>query len=150
MMFKGEARKSMRRIWKDEDITKALKNMAKTSTEEAVFERAWFKIEDKLTARKKHVWDHFVWRPLGHPVRWVALAACLCLSLTGIFYYQNSVEQTEMASYLISVSNPTANVTREQLGFVKVPVLLTEPSVSVPDIKVGEHLAPIAADEELL
>ena len=132
-----------------EDITKALKKMAKKPAPPSSFDQTWFKIEERLEARKNHFWNHIVWNPWGHPVRWVVATACLCLFYTGVSYRQNVMDQTDMGSYLISVANPTTNVTKE-LGVEKVSVLLSESTASTPDVKVDDHLEPIAADEILL
>lgn len=139
----------MKTIWTDEDITKALKKMAEVSNSRPSFDQSWLKIEAKLTKRKNHSWNHLVWKPWGHPIRWVMAAACLCVVSTGIVYHQNSVDQSDMDSYLISVSNPTANVTKD-LEIENVSVLLSEPSSPVPEVKVDDHLEPIAADAILL
>lgn len=136
----------MRNNWNDEDITKALKQMGEVSKAKPAFDQTWYKIEEKLTARKEH---HLVWKPMGHPVRWVMATACLCIASTGLIYHQNSVDQSDMDSYLISVANPTANVTKD-LGVEKVSVLLSETASPAPDVKVDDHFEPIAADEILL
>lgn len=114
----------MKNGWNDENITKVLKKAGKARVDEAVYERVWTRLEDKLAGRERHFWDHFVWRPLGHPVRWV-LAACLCVMLTGVVRHQNSVEQAEIASYLISISDPSADVTGDT-EVVRVSALLSE------------------------
>jgi hypothetical protein len=139
----------MKNTWNDADITKALKKMGESSKPQASFDQTWFKIEERLEARKNHFWNHFIWKPWGHPVRWVMATACLCIVYTGINYHQNSVDQTEMGSYLISVANPTANVTKD-LGVAKVSVLLSENANVASDVKVDDHLDSIAADEILL
>jgi hypothetical protein len=138
----------MKNTWNDQDLTKALKKMAETKPQ-ASFDHVWFKIEEKLEARHHHVWNNFVWKPWGHPVRWVMAAACLCVALTGVSYHQNSQDQADMASYMLSVSNPTENVAKD-LGVTKVSILLSEPSSTASDVKVDDHLDSIAADEILL
>jgi hypothetical protein len=140
----------MRHIWKEQDITKALKQMAKTHPDEVVFERAWFKLEDRLNSRKKHFWQGFVWKPWSHPVRWLA-AACLCLGFTGILYNQASnSDYSDTASYLMSVSNLTANLTHDS-GVVNVSVLLSGPSNSVVDLlKADDESKDILSGDEIL
>jgi hypothetical protein len=134
--------------WNDEDITKALKKMAEASVLETSVNQAWFKIDETLSARKNRFWNHIVWKPWNHPIRWVVVMACLCMGYTGAAYHANLVDQSDMDSYLISISNPTANITKD-LGVANVSVLLGEPS-SVPEVKVDDHLDSIAADEILL
>lgn len=141
----------MKRVWKEQDINKALKQMAKAPVDRTVFDRAWFKLEDRIISRKKRVWQHIVWKPWVHPVRWVALA-CLCLGFTGLIYNQHAINETnDTASYLMSVSNPTANITHD-LGMVNVSVLLSGPSNSASDIfkSDDEHTDVLSGDEILL
>src|SRR5579859_6287629 len=116
--------------WKEQDINKALRKMAKAPPEPEFFERVWFKLEEKITSRQQPFWGSIVWKPWGHPVRWVAAMACLTLAFTGFLYNRSIVDQQEMASYVITVSNPTENLTKD-LGVVKVSKLLSEPSVSM-------------------
>jgi hypothetical protein len=138
----------MQRKWNEADITKVLKKMAEVSVLESSIDQTWFKIEDKLSARKNRFWNHIVWKPWSHPIRWVMATACLCMVYTGAAYHVNSVDQSDMDSYLISISNPTENIAKD-LGVANVSVLLGEPS-SMPEVKVDDHLDSIAADEVLL
>jgi hypothetical protein len=137
----------MKNQWNDENISKILK--AGRDNSQPAFDPTWFKIEERLEARKNHFWNNLVWKPWGHPVRWVVAAACLCVASTGAIYHQNSVDQSETDAFLFSVANPTANVTKN-LGVAKVSVLLSETSRPATDIKVDDHFEPIAADEILL
>lgn len=138
----------MGHIWKDEEITKTLRKSANVGSKE-VYDRVWSRIEGKLALRGERVGNHLTWKPWGHPVRWVALAACLCISVSGVFYHENSVEQSEIASYVIAVSDPTANVSQDA-GLVKVSALLSEPSSNDADMKMDDNIDPIAVDEVLL
>ena len=53
-----EVRGTMKKNWKDEDIDKGLEDKwPKATPEEIVFDRVWFKIEDRLAAPKKHFWN---------------------------------------------------------------------------------------------
>jgi hypothetical protein len=140
----------MRRVWNEQDITKALKKMGKLSVNPEVFERAWFKIEERIAAKGKHFWTPIIWKPWSHPVRWVAATACLCIAFTAFLYQRNMIDQTEMESYVISVSNPTENVTKD-LGIVRVSRLLSEPSASVADLMIDDvHVDPLPEDQILL
>jgi hypothetical protein len=140
----------MKRIWKDQDITKAIKQMAKATPDEMALERAWIKLEDRINSRQKHFWQLFVWKPLSHPVRWVA-AACLCLGFTGLLYNQVSITDNEdMASFMVNVSRPASNVSRD-LGVVKVPTLLSAPSGAAAGIlKVSEDRPDILSGDDIL
>ncbi|HXL73485.1 MAG TPA: hypothetical protein VN963_07675 [bacterium] len=135
--------------WTEEDITSALKKMAEVSLLETPFDKTWLKIDEKLSVRKNHFWNHIIWKPWNHPIRWVMVTACLCVASTGLVYHANSVDQSDMDSYLISISNPTENIVKD-LGVANVSVLLSEPSSSVLEVKVDDHLDSIAADEVLL
>lgn len=141
----------MKRTMKEQDITKILRQMAKAAPDGGVFNRAWYKVEERIAARA-NAGRHIVWRPWGHPVRWVA-AACLCLALTGTLYHQVSSDDNQaVAEYLLSVSNPTAGVERD-LGVVKLSVLLTGPSTSAASFLKDaddEHSNVLAGDEIFL
>lgn len=139
----------MKKILKTQNIERALAKMGKTAPDEAVFDRAWYKIEDRINARTKHVWQHIVWKPLVHPVRWVALAACFCAVVTGTLYQQDRTENNEVASFLINVSNPMATITRDQ-NIVKVSALLSDSGPSVPDMSDDVHIDSLATDEIFL
>jgi hypothetical protein len=141
----------MKRNMKIQDIDKTLKQMAKAVPEEAVFERVWYKLEDRIQSRTNHFWQHVIWKPWGHPVRWVA-AACLCLTLSSTLYIQNmNKENKDMAEYLMSISNPAANVTRD-LGVVNVSVLLSGPSANGLELMKAddEHSNILPGDEIFL
>ncbi len=115
----------MPNTWKDEQISRELKKMSQTPAEDALFARVLFKIETRLENRKKHFWNSITWKPWAHPGGWAALAACLCVSVTGAFYHQNQVDNNDLDSYLIFISNPTVNTTSDSDG-IKMPILLTE------------------------
>lgn len=139
----------MKRLWKTQDIEKALRQMAKANPPEGSFDRVWYKLEDRLGSRKVHSWRHIIWKPWGHPVRWVAVA-CLCLGLTGVFYngVSNSNDR-DAASFIMSVSNPTANVTHD-LGMVNVSVLLSGPSTNrVEVLKADDEHSDILSGDEI-
>ncbi len=139
----------MRKILKDEDITKILKKMGKIPVDGITYDRVWFKLEERLEKREKSFLDNVVWRPWGHPIRWVAAAACLLVTFTGVLYNQKIVEQADLAAYVETVSNPTANVTKD-LGIVHVSALITEgpsPSVHEAFFSEGDHTDSLLNDE---
>lgn len=115
----------MPNTWRDEQISHELKKMGQASVENALFEKVLFKIETRLENRKKHFWNSITWKPWAHPGGWMALAACLCVSVTGAFYHQNQLDNNDLDSYLIAISNPTVNTTPDPDG-IKIPILLTE------------------------
>lgn len=142
---------TMKRTKKERDIIKVLRQMADMAPGAGVFERIWYKIEERAASRA-NAGRHIVWRPWGHPVRWVA-AACLCLALTGTLYHAVSADDNQaLAEYLLSISNPTAGVEHD-LGVLKLPVLLTDPSTSASNLLKDaddEHSNVLAGDEILL
>jgi negative regulator of sigma E activity len=138
----------MKHIWKDEDITKILKEMAKAVPEKTVFQRVWFKVEERLDSRRYH--SHMVWHPWLHPVRWVAAAACLCLAFTGVLYQHDIADKNDMAAYLMSAPDPVATVTVDP-GMVHVSVLISEPANKAPDVFRDQNpFNPLAGDEIFL
>ena len=139
----------MTRLWKDEDISKVLRNPPRSAHSVEVFERVWFKVEGKIAARNRHFLDQFVWRPFGHPIRWVAVAAGLFLAVGGLKYHLDSVDEAELGSYLVSVSETSENVIRDP-GIVRGSLLLAEPSNPAPDLLVGDHPDPLGVDEMFL
>jgi hypothetical protein len=141
----------MKRTWNDKNISKALQKLSAADRDENPFDRAWFKIEDRLAAPKRDPRNRLVWRPWAHPVRWVALAACLCVTFTGIQYRQVEAEKNEVASYLITISDPMGAINRDQ-DFVKVSTLLSEPSTAMTGIPSSndDHSDAPSGDEIFL
>ena len=136
----------MNNNWNDEDITKALKDMANTEPDSTVFQRVWFKVEERLASGHHHA---IVWHPWLHPVRWVVAAASLCLAFSGFLYHGYTIGQNDMASYLLSRPDPVATVTAEP--GVRVPILLKEPSnKSIDILAVQENMNPLAGVEIFL
>jgi hypothetical protein len=136
----------MKTQWNDETITKALRKMAKAQPHPAVFEKTWTRIEDRLSTPRK---GHLVWKPWNHSVRWIAVAACLCLVLTGVLYHQGGAEDEKMASYIMKVSNTTSDMTRDQ-NMVKVSTLLSEPASPAPEMTDEVHIDALSSDEIFL
>ena len=142
----------MKYILKRTDIAKTLKQMGQAVPDEMVFDRVWFGIESRINAPKKSFWNHWIWKPWGHPVRWIAFAACFCAAVTGGFYYQNRVDRIdndEVASYLVNISDPMGTISRDQ-NIVKVSALLSDPAPSMPDMSDEVHIDSLASDEIFL
>jgi len=137
----------MKKNFKIQDIERALFQLKKDTPEEAVFERVWYKLEDRINSRTHP--HHVIWKPWGHPVRWVALAACFCVAVTGAFVQQQTNENNEVASFLVNVSNPMATITRDQ-NIVKVSALLSDSPSSVPDMSDEVRIDSLASDEIFL
>ncbi len=135
--------------WRDEDITKALKTLGKNSPDSSAYNHVWFKIEEKLAQRRKPVLGSIIWRPWSHPIRWVGAAACLLMVFSGVLYQIGDREDRELGSYLVTVSNTAESVTSDP-GWVRVSVLLSEPSAAAPDMTVENHVDPLADDEIFL
>ncbi len=137
----------MKRNFKIQEIERALARMKKETPEPVVFDRVWYKLEDRIQSRTRP--QHIVWKPWGHPVRWVALAACLCVAVTGVLVQQQANENNEVASYLVNVSNPMATISHDQ-NIVKVSALLSDSPSSVPEMSDEVHIDSLATDEIFL
>lgn len=131
----------------EQKIDRELRKMSRMEPHPAIFERSWMKIEERLAVRQPKT--RLVWRPWGHPVRWVAMAACLCLVVTGYVYKGNLDDNNEIASHLMNVSNPTASMTWDQ-NFIKVSVLLTDTTSVAPDMSDEVKVDTLASDEIFL
>lgn len=141
----------MNREWNEEEISRALRNSSAPRPEPVAFDRVWFKIEERLTDRQRSWWHHFVWRPWGHPIRWVMVAGCLSVVFSGALYHSNSVERVELGSYVMSLSNPTAGVVND-LGIVKETALLkgSNRAESRSDLLDEDQNDPLSGDELFL
>jgi hypothetical protein len=125
--------------WKDEQISRELKKMEQLSAENLLFERVFFKIENRIENRQKHFWSSITWRPWAHVGGWMAFAACFCLTVTGVLYQQNKADNADMDTYMFTISNPTVNVNHEMDG-IKVPFLLTdEPHAETTNILLSDE-----------
>lgn len=122
----------MRNIWKAKQISKEMGKLSGFAPKNEVFDRVWFKLENRLADRKKHFWGSIVWKPWARPGGRVLLAACLCLALTGVHYQQNQADNKDLASYLMALSNPVLDSTHDD-NFVKLSRLLTGPSAEITD-----------------
>ncbi len=142
----------MKTQWEDKDISRVLKGLAEADPEGAWADRAWTRIENHLIEAKNHQPIHRVWRPWGHPIRWVAAAGFLFMAFTGVYYQSNqreARENTELASYLVGGLNPMENITRDQ-NDIKVSALLSEPSSASPVYSDEFHSESLAGDEIFL
>jgi negative regulator of sigma E activity len=146
-MFKKEEGVAMEKNKMEQNIDRQFRQWSKAEPHPAVFERTWVKIEDRLADRKPKT--HLVWRPWSHPVRWVAIAACMCLTLIGYLYQGNLKDSNDIASHLMSVSNPTASMTRDQ-NFIKISALLTDSPSSAPEMSDEVKVDALASDEIFL
>lgn len=94
----------MKGQWNDEEIAKVLKGAPETGPQKVAFDRVWFKIEAAIEEKKKSHWHAFVWRPWNHPVRWV-MAAMVCAVFLGVIQQRNSIDQADLASYVMSIAD---------------------------------------------
>ncbi|HVZ81270.1 MAG TPA: hypothetical protein VHE12_10830 [bacterium] len=125
----------------ENQIEREIRKMGKIQSHPAVFERAWTRIEERLAEPK----THWVWRPWGHPVRWVAMAACLFLALSAYFYQGNMDDNSEIATHLINVSNPMGAMVRDQ-NLIKVSTLLSDSSPLTPAMTDEVQVDELASD----
>jgi hypothetical protein len=110
--------------WDDQQITKALKLMAEDPNVLPWGDRVWDRIETRLAERKqKTFWSRV--NPMGKPYRMAVFASCFCAAFVGIFMYQQAVEQNDLASYILNVSDPRVSVPQDS-GVVKASVLLSD------------------------
>ncbi len=106
--------------------------MRGVSPEDEAFTRAWLKVEDRLSDSKKHTRSSITWRPWAHPGGWILLAACLCVTLTGVHYQQSQADNRDLASYLETISKPVVDSAHDD-DVVNVTLLLTGPSAEITD-----------------
>jgi len=145
----------MKTKWEDQDISKALKDLAKVGQNGPWVDHVWNKIEDHIVESKRSFLDHKIWRPWGHPVRWVVAASFLFIAFSGVFYHMNqqdSMDKADMVSYLINVSEPTANIGKET-NFIKVSPLISEASPTDRDVQLiadDDHSDTFSADDAIL
>ena len=108
----------------EDKITQALRDLGKTPVDPAVYDRAWFKVEEKIFARQKPLLGHLVWRPWGHPIRWAAAAALMFVVYSGVLY-DNYQTQDNLGDFVETVSQPTANLAKDP-GIVHVSSLMSD------------------------
>ncbi|HET9869071.1 MAG TPA: hypothetical protein VFR02_01055 [bacterium] len=109
--------------WTDAQVGRALKTLAREPNVLPWSERVWDRIESRLARRRPAA----AWRPWSLPARLGLAGAGFAAVLCGLLVYQNSAGQAELASYLLKASDERIAVP-EDLGFVKIPVLLSAPS----------------------
>ncbi len=126
----------MKNLWEDENQVSG--PGTPFPGDKAAFDKVWLKIETRLEKRKKTFWESLTWKPLSHPVGWVALAACLCVTLSGAIYQSRQADNNDLVSYVLSLSEPTVDEGRDSSGMVE-PVLLTEPSTAGADILLTDE-----------
>lgn len=131
----------MQNIWNDGQIRKKLSEKNQGAGEEVVFDKVWRKVEDRLVSRKEPFRGPVLWKPWAHPGGWVAVAACLCVTLGGFQYQRNQADKNDLASCLITLSDPAAYEIRDA-GELNVPVLLAEPSTPITDIFLSDEDHP--------
>ena len=131
----------MGNTWNDEQISKKLCEKTIGSAEEPVFEKVWLKVEDRLGSRTKRFGGPVLWRPWAHPGGWVVVAACLCVILGDFQYQRNQADMKDLASFLITLSDPTAYAVHDS-DEVKAQVLLAEPSTAITDIFLSDEDHP--------
>ncbi len=138
--------------WKDQDLDRVLRNLNKTDKDSQVSDRVWARIESHLAERTSSWLGHTVWRPLGHPIRWVVAASFLFVAFGGVFYQHQLGEQADLNAYLLNISNPTDNLSKDP-GYVKVSSVISEsPSQAGAGILIGdeEHSGAQANEADLL
>lgn len=131
--------------WTDEKITQALKAAAQDPNVLSWSDRVWDRIENRLSHRPREGFWKRAWA-WARPYRLVLATACFCALLAGTFTYQRSVDQVELGSYLLNVSDPRVEVP-EDLGVVPTSVLLSDEGASAPQ-GLGTVSVPILLEED--
>lgn len=131
----------------EQKIDRELRKFGGVEPHPAVFDRTWMRIEERLTDRAAKT--RWVWRPWGHPVRWVAMAICLCAIITGYLYQGNDEDNNEIASHLMNVSNPVASLSRDE-NIIKLSTLLTDAPALPPEMTEDVKVEALSADEIFL
>jgi hypothetical protein len=134
--------------WKDQDLEQVLKNLNETEKVSQASNRVWARIESRLSERETPWLNHKVWRPLGHPIRWV-MAASFLLAAIGVALYQNQfMEQADLNAYLLNISNPTENIAKDS-GEVRVSSIISEtPNQEGAVILIGDEERPAIQTSE--
>ncbi len=138
--------------WKDQDLERILKNLNETEKVSQVSDRVWARIESCLSERESSWLNHKVWRPLGHPIRWVMAASFLFLALGAAVYQNQFKEQMDLNAYLLNISNPAENIAKDS-GEVRISSIISEtPSQEGAVILIGddEHPAVQISGDDLL
>jgi hypothetical protein len=132
----------MKNEWKEQDLDKVIKTLKNGAQDSYAYDRVWTRIENRLSERAKNRWGHQVWRPLGHPIRWVLAACFLFIAFGGVFYQHQLGDQADLNAYLLNISNPTDNIIKDP-GYVKVSSVLSEvPSHEAAGILIGDEDHP--------
>ena len=138
--------------WKDQDLERVLRNLNKTEKDSQVSDRVWARIETRLAERTSSWLGHKVWRPMGHPIRWVVAACFLFVAFGGVLYVNRGGDQADMNAYLLNISNPTENIAKDP-GYVKVSSIISEaPNQEGAGILIGdeEHSGVQPNEDDLL
>lgn len=142
----------MKNEWNDQDLARVLKNLKESETDSQVADRVWARIESRLAERASSWLDHKVWKPMGHPIRWVVAASFLFVAFGGVFYQHQMGDQADMNAYLLNISNPTENIAKDP-GYVKVSSIISEaPNQEGAGILIGdeEHTGVQPNEDDLL
>jgi hypothetical protein len=128
--------------WKEQDLDRALRALSNGAKDHYTYDRVWARIESSLSERAENQRGHQVWRPLGHPIRWVLAASFLFVAFGGVLYQNHLGDQADLNAYLLNISNPTENIARDP-GYVKVSSVISEvPSQEAAGILIGDEDHP--------
>jgi hypothetical protein len=143
----------MKSQWNDQNLEQVLRSLKESEKDTQASERVWARIETRLADRKSSWLSHKVWRPMGHPIRWVVAASFLFVAFGGVLYQHQLGEQADMNAYLLNISNPTENIGKDS-GYVKVSSIISEaPSQEGVGILIGDEDHPgvqMSGDDPLL
>jgi|GEM_PF-1234956 len=133
----------MKNEWNDQDLERVLRNLGKTERDSLASDRVWARIETHLSERKSVWFGHKVWRPMGHPIRWVVAASFLFVGFGGVFYHNRIADQADLNAYLLNISNPAANIAKDP-NYVRVSSIVSEaPNQEGAGVLIGDEDHPV-------
>ena len=132
---------------KEINLTETFRKMGRAPVDPQVFNRAWFKVEERIAARQRPLLGHLVWKPWGHPIRWAAAAVLLFAAYSGALY-NNLQEQDNLGEYVETISNPIDNLTKDT-GIVHLSPLISEAPAPFRELLLSDENADNLANDDL-
>ena len=137
----------MEKRLKEINLTETLREMGQTPVDPVVFDRAWFKVEERIAARQRPFLGHLIWRPWGHPIRWAAAAMLMFAVYSGVLY-DNLQDQDNLGEYVETISNPTVNLAKDP-GIVRVSPLTSEAPSPFRELLLSDEGADTSTNDDL-
>jgi hypothetical protein len=132
----------MKNEWNEQDLERVLRNLKESDKDSRASERVWARIETHLSERGSSWLGHRVWRPMGHSIYWAMAASFLFVVFGGVFYHNQLVDQAELNAYLLNISNPAENISKDPVC-VRVSSIISEaPNQEEAGILIGDEDHP--------